>query len=214
MPTRYSVGFTVAEKDPKRPEYIIRGTHAHAWSRVWDEAQNKWVDFDPTPPSWLAQEIGNNTSSPWLADSYQRFKEDFFLWRSQPRNRIAATVVMWLIGGSVFIFVARRLWKSRMVVDQEAKRYLTPEGAAKTPLHDLEAKARKLLGARPAGVTLTTWLSGLLEYGIPQSDLDEALTIHQQLRFDPQPTPSAKNARLRDLADAIAVVVRKSRRAT
>ncbi|MGJ8632418.1 MAG: transglutaminase-like domain-containing protein [Luteolibacter sp.] len=214
VPSRYAIGFTVAEKDTKRNEYVIRGTHGHAWTRVWDDSQNKWIDFDPTPPSWLAQEIGADASTPWLADAYQRFKEDFFLWRSQPRNRIAATAVMWFIGGSVFIFVARRLWKSRMVVDKEANRYQTPKGSAKTPLHDLESKARKLLGPRPPGVTLATWLSGLLKHGIQQSALDEALAIHQQLRFDPKPAPSVKNARLQDLANAITAAVRKSRPTT
>ena len=33
---------------------VIRGTHGHAWCRVWDQDAGLWLDFDPTPPDWTA----------------------------------------------------------------------------------------------------------------------------------------------------------------
>ena len=211
VPARYAVGFLVAEKNPSRNEFVIRGTHGHAWTRVWDEGQGEWIDFDATPPTWLIEEIGTEADTPWLADGYQRFKEDFFLWRNRPRNRLAATIVMWLIGSSVVIFVARRLWRSRMVVGNDQLRYDPPEGAVITPLNELEPKAKKLLGARPAGITLVNWLAGLLPYGVRPEKLEEAAILHQQCRFDPGSPRAMENTRLRELAREMLTVIKKSR---
>ena len=31
IPTRYAIGYAIVERDMKRGEYVIRGTHGHAW---------------------------------------------------------------------------------------------------------------------------------------------------------------------------------------
>ena len=36
VPTRYVTGFAAVETDPKSKQALLRGTHAHAWCRVWD----------------------------------------------------------------------------------------------------------------------------------------------------------------------------------
>ena len=61
VPTRYCVGYAVMERDLKRDEFVIRGIHGHAWTRVWDDEKGVWFDFDPTPPNWLAYETGDST---------------------------------------------------------------------------------------------------------------------------------------------------------
>lgn len=207
-PARYCVGYVVAEKDTRHNEYIIRGTHAHAWVRAWDESKGAWVDFDPTPPGWLGAEISNHGKSPWLADAYQRFKEDFFLWRNRPKNRIAATIVMWLIGLSVLTFVGRRLWKSKLIVEEKKRAIYTDTPPPRTPLHDLESRARKILGPRPPGITYANWLAGLPLGAIQREELSEALSIHQQLRFDPSPTPEAQFIYLSEIATKLAARLR------
>ncbi len=201
VPARYCVGYTVSERDLKRDEFVIRGIHGHAWSRYWDDANATWIDFDATPPGWLALETaGSSSDSRWLADTYQRLKEDFFLWRNRPANRIAATAVMWLIGLSVLAFVGRRLWKSRLVVASENTTY-TREPVVRTPLHDLEKSARRLLGPRRPGMTYANWLAGLSRHGISPTLINEAISIHQQLRFDPEPAPSEHGPRLLSLSE-------------
>ncbi len=202
VPARYCVGYTVAELDFERSEFIIRGIHAHAWSRYWDEASATWIDFDATPPGWLTLETaGSNSDSRWLADTYQRFKEDFFLWRNRPANRIAATTVMWLIGLAVLTFVGRRLWKSRLVVASEKTTPYSREPAVRTPLHDLEKRARRLLGPRRPGITYADWLAGLSRHGISPTLITEAISLHQQLRFDPEPAPAEHRSRLMSLSE-------------
>ena len=209
VPARYCVGYAVMEKDMARNEFVIRGTHGHAWTRIWDAELGRWSDFDPTPAGWLGVETGGETKSMWLADSYQRFKEDFFLWRNRPANRIGATVVMWLLGGGVLVFVARRLWKSKLVVAGNGT-YATPEGS-RTPLHDLEKQASRILGPRPPGTPFAAWLAGLSSHPVPTTDLDEAISLHQRLRFDPAPPPASADGRLRSLAAGLAASLKHAK---
>lgn len=210
VPARYCVGFSVMEKDLKRDEFVIRGTHGHAWSRVWDESKGLWIDFDPTPPNWLDTETQGTTDSRWLADAFQRFKEDFFLWRNRPANRLGATLVMWALGLGTLAFVGRRLWRSKLVVAKDASGNPVPPERV-TPIHHLEKHARRLLGPRPPGVTLPAWLRGLGGHGIPESDLEEALEIHQRIRFDTTPPPASGASRLNSLAELIAERIRRTK---
>jgi transglutaminase-like putative cysteine protease len=209
VPARYCVGYAVMERDMKRDEFVIRGVHGHAWTRVWDEEKSTWTDFDPTPPDWLAAETGGATKNLWLADTYQRFKEDFFLWRNRPANRLGATIIMWVLGLGVFTFVARRLWKSRLVVEKDLSGGPASPGSM-TPLHQLEKRARKVLGPRPVGVTFAEWLRGLAGHSVPKEELDEALDLHQQMRFDPAPPPSGNESRLDALAAGIAAKIKRA----
>ncbi len=210
VPARYCVGFAVMEKDMKRDEYVIRGTHGHAWTRVWDESKGLWIDFDPTPPNWLSTETQGATDSRWLADAYQRFKEDFFLWRNRPANRLGATLVMWVIGLGTLTFVGRRLWKSKLVVAKDAAGNPIPPERV-TPIHLLEKHARRILGPRPPGVTLPAWLRGLAGHCVPEPDLEEALEIHQRIRFDPAPPQDSGASRLQALAEQISERIKRSK---
>jgi hypothetical protein len=210
VPARYCVGFSVMEKDRKRNEYVIRGTHGHAWTRVWDESKGLWIDFDPTPPNWLIEETAGATESRGFADAYQRLKEDFFLWRNRPANRLGATLVMWALGLGTLTFVGRRLWKSRLVVAKDAAGNPVPPERI-TPLHHLESRARRILGPRPVGVTLAAWLRGLAGHCVAESDLEEALEIHQRIRFDPNPPQSSGESRLQNLATDIGDKLRRAK---
>jgi protein-glutamine gamma-glutamyltransferase len=209
VPARYCVGYAVMERDVRRDEFVIRGTHGHAWTRVWNEEQGVWMDFDPTPSGWLDLETAGSTESMWLADSYQRFKEDFFLWRNRPANRLGATIVMWLLGGGVSVFVARRLWKSKLVVG--GKDASSAAAGCRTPLHDLERQARRILGPRPPGTPFAAWLGGLAAHSVPPADLDEAITLHQRLRFDPAPPPASADGRLQSLANDLAAYLKRAK---
>lgn len=200
VPARYCVGFAVMERNPRKNEWIVRGVHGHAWTRVWDEERDVWVDFDPTPAGWLAAEIGERSASQWLADTYQRLKEDFFLWRNRPANRLAATIVMWVLGLSVFVFVGSRLWKSKLVVDRRKAVVYGNGIPVKTPLHDLEKAAEKILNPRLPGETFVSWLRKLERHGVPASRLEEAVAIHQSLRFDPSPVENGASERLARIA--------------
>ena len=199
VPTRYATGYAVAERDPKRREFVIRGTHGHAWCRVWDQDAGVWFDFDTTPPDWLGNSTPVMSPSQWFDDGLKRLREDFFLWRNRPSNHLAVTLVMSSIVLGVGAFVVTRLWKSKRRVENLA-RFATYEGPIiRTPLHDLEPHARKQLGYRPLGLPYAEWLARLSPILSDTLLLEEAIALHQRLRFDPQAILPEENQRLKEL---------------
>jgi hypothetical protein len=208
VPTRYATGYAVMERDAKRNEFVLRGTHGHAWCRVWDPGSGLWLDFDPTPPDWFASVSQQPPITQVFNDWLKRLREDFFLWRNRPTNRLMVSLTMVSIGLLLTAFVTRRLWRSkkRLEVKRVVGRYQGPH--VRTALHELEPHARKHLGERPPGQPFAGWLAGLRP-ALPESHLlDEALALHQRLRFDPEPAPPGQHERLAALASQLASILR------
>ncbi len=208
IPARYTTGFAVAERDVKRGEFVIRGTHGHAWCRVWDEQNQTWIDFDTTPAVWIPAVAKINSPMQAFNDSVKRWREDFFIWRNRPGNQLAVSLAMAVIALAVLAFIFKRLWKSRQRLE-EARRSTGYEGAIRqTPLNALEKPLEKRLGPRPLGLPLARWLAGL---PAAPAILDEAVELHQRLRFDPQPASPADEARLADLVRQLEAALKHSR---
>jgi transglutaminase-like putative cysteine protease len=197
VPARYCVGFSVQEMDLKTGELVLRGTHAHAWCRAWDEKNKRWIDVDTTPPSWINIEQWNNNWQQKFADALQRWREDFTVWRTQPENQAMAATVFYTIGGAVLAWVAWRLWKTRTRIRKQSsqKRKIAH---VKTPLSDLEKWIAQKIGPRPLGMPFGTWVAQLKNHGDPTL-IEEAVQIHHQLRFDPQSSGGDLREKLLDL---------------
>ncbi len=184
VPTRYVSGFAVMEIDPESGEARVRGTHAHAWCRAWDEANKSWIDVDLTPPDWVNLEPDQASRFQELSDWIQLRRENLLVWRDRPGNMAIITAVLLtplLIG---LVYIGRNLWRSRSRVD--AGKDGRPVAALPiTPLSALEKPARKLLGERPPGMPLAPWLAQLSPR-LPRPEmLAEAMDLHHRLRFDP-----------------------------
>lgn len=212
IPTRYAIGYAVCELDGKRGEWVVRGLHGHAWTRVWDASSGLWLDFDPTPSSWLAAESGGGSSLQWLADWLRRVNEDFALWRSRPWNLWLVTGAMMLLGSAGLLFVLRRLWGSRRQVGTRAARAKSTTLGIRTPLHQLEKSATKHLPPRPEGQPFGSWLAGLSPDLTEKQLLGKAIELHQQLRFDPAPTGPEPAQRLKQLTAQLEVLLKRRRR--
>lgn len=188
VPTRYVVGFAVQEPSDVPGEYLLRGTHSHAWCRaylggtrsiepetreiisngraqtvtidreVW--AGGTWVDVDVTPPDWLRLDSPAPTFREKLADNLQEWREDFQIWRSDSGNRGWVNLVLAVIFLAVLSFVAWRLSRSRLR-NAESSTHRTgdiPFGTM-TSLNAALPKLERKLGRRPRGVPLSQWLS-------------------------------------------------------
>jgi hypothetical protein len=199
IPTRYAIGFAVAEHDTGRGEWVLRGVHAHAWARVWDAAAGRWVDFDPTPPSWLEQESGGGRWLQAFSDFIRRSNEDFNLWRSKPGNNAMVATSMLALGGLGLLFIVRRLWRSKRLVGGPRRADGGNPDAVRTPLHRLETAASRCLPPRAPGEPFARWLLNLTPLLADPAPLAEALEIHQRLRFDPAPAAPADATRLANL---------------
>jgi len=187
IPARYCVGFAVSEFDRDRDEWVMRGKHAHAWVRVWNE--DHWEDVDLTPPSWESMEEAN--ASLWqlkLTDWWQRVREDFLIWRTQDQNKTKTAVVAGTIMAALLLWIGWRLWKSRQRGGKRAKktRYQRPTGTTLTALNKLEPVISRKIGPRPEGLPLCRWI-GLLEKLDPSlnSLLMPLTKLHSEVRFDP-----------------------------
>jgi protein-glutamine gamma-glutamyltransferase len=208
IPTRYATGYAVAELDVKRKEFILRGTHAHAWCRVWDAEKSQWLDFDTTPGTWLASITPAGSATQRFNDELKRLRENFFLWRNQPNNRIAVTVVMIGIGVALVVFLGKRLWKSKRMLDSAGKADGYTGVVRQTPLNALEHKAEKFLGARPLGQPFGAWFMQLSKKLPDSATLQEAIELHQRLRFDPDPADEVEQKRLAALASQLEKEIR------
>lgn len=209
IPSRYATGYLVLERDSKRSEFVIRGTHGHAWCRVWDERKGLWIDFDTTPPSWGPLVATMNPPMQSFNDSLKRLREDFFLWRNRPANRLGATLTMSAIFLGVAAFVFRRLWKTKRRLE-EVRLLNGYEGPVqRTPLNALEKQAEKKLGPRPLGLPFARWISRLGPVLPDARVLDEAVELHQRARFDPAPIQSADQERLEELAREIGSAIKR-----
>lgn len=208
VPARYAIGFAAMEHDRDREETVIRGIHGHAWCRVWDETRRIWIDFDTTPGSWVLEE---RQRTPWyqgFLDWVQRQREDFFLWRNRPGNGLVIGSIMSGIGLIGALVIARNLWRSRRRIGEARAAYQWDGPLIRTPLHELEPVAAKLLGPRPTGTPLGSWLGGLP----PLDGLEEAIAIHQRLRFDPDNTSPPTEPRLIELVKQVrAAILEKAR---
>ncbi len=209
VPTRYATGYSLLERDLQRAEYVIRGTHGHAWCRVWDEQKGLWIDFDTTPPSWGLTVANLNPSMQKFNDALKRLREDFFLWRNRPANRLGVTVVMATITLSVALFVMRRLWKTQRRLE-EVKLLNGYDGPVqRTSLNALEKQAEKQLGERPLGKPFGEWISELGPTVAQPDTIAEAVEIHQRARFDPAPIPTADQKRLDELVKEIRAMLKR-----
>jgi hypothetical protein len=200
VPTRYSIGYVVREKTDKG--YVIRGTDAHSWVRVWDESASTWIDFDPTPGTWFSLEPNRQSSYQWLSDAYLGIREDFGLWRTDPQNRTGLGIGMATMGVLLMSFVGYRLWRSKKVISHSGKPHVIRTPSVRTPLHELEPIARRLLGPRPIGIPLSKWLLQLAPRFEDPTQLEKAIIIHQQLRYDPAP-PDVSVDPLREIVEGL-----------
>lgn len=210
IPTRYAIGFVVAEHDQGRDEWVVRGTHAHAWIRVWDGEAGVWRDFDPTPPDWLAAETRHGWSIQWLFDFVRRANEDFNLWRARPGHNTMISSILLGLGGLGLLFIGRRLWRSKRLMGGARRRRGSGPDTARTPLHRLERRAARWLPPRPPGQPFAAWLTGLEQILNEPAALAEALQLHQRQRFDPAPLDPAAAERLGTLARHLETALRKT----
>ena len=162
IPARYANGYAVIERDAKRGEYVLRGTHGHAWCRVWDQ-DSRHLDRLRSHPARLVRH-GIATGLRCIQrfnDGLKRLREDFFIWRNRPANRL----------GRLARHVRHRprahgIHRQAPVALEAPTRNHRPRivydgPVIRTPLHDLEPQARKHLGHRPPGEPFAWWLASL-----------------------------------------------------
>ena len=225
IPARYCVGYSGQERS-RDGVWLLRGSHAHAWCRVWhgtmppDEipdgadtaSYGRWENFDATTPRWLDYE---GSGLPWsyhLIDWWQKMREDFLVWRTLPGN---TGMVNWLIitvGALLLACLVVRLWQSRTRRRGEVGGSTRAE-IMRTPLHDLTRLAERRLGPRNESRAFTEWILGLGEL-VPavESDLRRAVSYHWKARFDPIGLAPSEEGQFRELCRGLREQIGRAQR--
>lgn len=207
MPSRYCVGYAVAEKGSGKNEYIVRGKHAHAWTRAylggkWVEEKTRegdkewrcrgghWVDVDTTPSVWLKQDQAELTWARRLLDWWQTWQENFTVWRSQASNRLIINGLLIGVGVLLLGYIFWRLRSTRLKKEKSTKvAEAFTFAQVETALTGIESRLEKLAGSRMRGQTMADWLQHASEkFPVLAPDLNELREIYQRLRFDPRKT--------------------------
>ncbi|MFM2170934.1 MAG: hypothetical protein RI957_1163 [Verrucomicrobiota bacterium] len=197
---RYCVGFSVQDRNPKTGEHALRGTHAHAWCRVWSEGTGRWINVDTTPPAWVQTELGMSGWRRDFIDAWQRMRENFTVWRTQPENKAMVITVLSVLGSGVAAWVIYRLWQTRArTMRHSAARSFAQR---KTPLSELERWLVKKIGPRPEAMPYSRWLQKL-ESQMDARMLAEAIALHNQLRYDPAEPEEEALRRLREICNMV-----------
>ena len=176
VPARYCVGYVVREQGDEENEWILRGTHAHAWCQIyvggtwqlepglkkseWRCRGGHWVEVDLTPAGWLKAEDRG-----WfkgmlqdLADWFQKFRTGAILWFAGP---VVSTVMNWVLGtfsvGLVIYLIVRLVVTGRRSGDF-TKDSWDERVRALNSFQAFERWLAKRVGARPAGMPMSSWL--------------------------------------------------------
>lgn len=198
IPARYCVGYSGQEKTDDG-EWLLRGSHAHAWCRVWhgrippDEipkgidpsSYGSWKDFDATTPRWLELEGSGRKWSQWVTDWWDNAREDFLIWRTSPGNSEKINGLVLVAAVLLASFLTFRLWKGRTHQNRNGAQRRKSQTRA-TPLHGLTHTAERHLGSRSAGRAFSEWILGLgILFPVIDADLRRAVGFYWRLRFDP-----------------------------
>ena len=227
VPAHYVVGFVVREEGTKPEEYLLRGTHAHAWCRAYigghkeiveeeiEISENvtkkikreiwtggNWVDVDLTPPTWYASDFPEPTFKERIIDSLQRIREDFQLWRANEKNRGWVNLTLVLIGVTLLIFVIWRLSNSRVRKQKKELQNYNLSETIPTPLNLLIPKLEKQFGLKPPGQLLISWLTMILpEYS--ETKRNRLLILHDYLRFSSNTLESNESKEFENLIESL-----------
>jgi hypothetical protein len=186
VPTRYATGYAVMEYSALERAYVVRARHAHAWTRAW--VGGRWIDLDPTPPDWFAEESSR------LAPLWEAML-DFFRWASyrwSQREELEASDAWWGVLAALVVILAWRLLRGKRVT--RGAKDLAP-AARDYPGRDSEFYAlERSLPPRESGEALSAWLMR-----VAPGRHDEALRLHQRYRFDPRGLSAEERSRLRIL---------------
>ncbi|HEY5041724.1 MAG TPA: transglutaminase domain-containing protein [Verrucomicrobiae bacterium] len=200
IPARYAVGYFVHE--PSGSGYVARERDAHAWCLVWDRAKNRWVDFDTTPPSWVAIESQRTAVMEWLADlrSWLFFQFEEFRWhQAHMQQYILWTLVPVMIVLLYHIlFRRRRRPKGRAQKEQPDENFFWP--GLDSEFYLLEKKLAARGTPRQPGEPLADWLERVVAGPVPvemRGPLQKLLRLHYRHRFDPQGLNVAEREALR-----------------
>lgn len=95
VPTNVIGGYFTEEYNDYLKVYVVRKKDAHAWVEVYDEKNNLWIPFDPTPVNQMLEETKSNFA----------LFDDIKLYFKSYKNRLSKVFTLDFIIKGIFIIV-------------------------------------------------------------------------------------------------------------
>lgn len=95
IPSNVIGGYFTEEYNDYLNAYVVRKKDAHAWVEVYDEKNNLWVSFDPTPTNQMLAETRSNFA----------FFDEAELYFKSFKNRLAKVFTLDFIIKGIFVVV-------------------------------------------------------------------------------------------------------------
>lgn len=192
VPARYVVGYALQEYDPEKNEYLLRGTHRHAWAKAWLDEESRWVNVDTTPAVWMTADHSPLSASQRWRDRWDAWMLSWNLWRRDDNKGLWWTLLPLLLAGALLIVVVIRLFRGLKASRRDA---LIHEGrdlelerlGIDSAWFELERLLGERYGTRPPNQSVEAWTRQLAnaEAELPGS-LPTIVATHYRYRFDPE----------------------------
>jgi protein-glutamine gamma-glutamyltransferase len=184
IPTRYAMGYAVVEPAGARGSYRIRERHAHSWVLAY--VDGRWMDFDPTPGIWPAEEARHASMISRVGDKWAELK---FKWATTRLLPQLSMQTVWWGGGSAGLVAIWTLWRKRTKklrnrpAASVSQTYAWP--GLDSEFFEVERALRGRGLMRQADETAAAWL-GRAALRFPAcARLRELVALHYKYRFDP-----------------------------
>ncbi len=191
VPARYVVGYAVKERDEATGEFVLRGTHRHAWARAWLKDEKRWIDVDTTPANWLEFEKQDHSAFQRFLDRWDRWMLSWNLWRRDDDKGLVWTLLPLLLAGALLIVVVLRLIRG-LRKGRSANQQTEPDQQALQRLgldsawYQLEEALTQRFYKRRHQQTVASWCGEISRIEPPlKGTLMAILDAHYQYRFDP-----------------------------
>jgi len=202
IPARYGRGYSVHEFSQLENCFVVRASHAHAWTLVY--LDGVWHNFDTTPGSWVT--IENAAVSDWqvLTDlwSWCRFNLSRAWWWLR-QSRIFP--YLWWLVLPVVLIPARRLFRKKRLKRTDTHTHgqsedtHTPAGKD-SEFYLIEEELENAGFIRDPAETLRNWVVRMCENQSAthlMDSLDSILALHYRYRFDPRGISPTEKAALK-----------------
>ncbi|MEM7405802.1 MAG: transglutaminase-like domain-containing protein [Pseudomonadota bacterium] len=186
VPARYATGYAVNEWSPLEEAFVVRRRHAHAWAMAW--VDGRWLTVDTTPATWVELEA---EAAPWWSALHALgswLRHQYLEWRWRESEDDTQPWLLWM----AVPLIGYLIWRLRAERVDRARAAAT-DAPADVPGADSELYAvlDRLASSAPPrmeGETLRRWF-GRIESTAAMPSLallrDQALPLHERLRFDP-----------------------------
>jgi protein-glutamine gamma-glutamyltransferase len=200
IPTRYVVGYSIDEYSSLERQYIARARHAHSWTQVY--VNNQWQILDTTPAVWAPFEEENASAIEPLMDLWAWVSYTWALWQSEDvvDEEDKSVYLLWLLIPLIAVLAWRMYFKERV-----KHRASSSTNEPELVFADVESSFYQLINhiqddglTRHPGETLYAWFDRILSSGKNQQ-LQTALKLHYQYRFDPRGLSVADTTELKRL---------------